>query len=58
MWGFVDSNGRFVVHPQFERVKDFYDGMARVRVGGLWGWMNKNGGFVVNPTFPNCFDLV
>lgn len=50
-WGFVDSYGRFVVHPSFESVKAFYQGTAAVKVDGRWGIVNQDGFMVIPASF-------
>lgn len=31
-WGFIDTNGRFVINPQFDRAEPFAEGLAPVLV--------------------------
>jgi hypothetical protein len=51
--GYVDSNGRMVINPQFEGAEFFLAelGVAPVMMGGKWGLIDRQGAFVVNPQF-------
>ncbi len=54
-WGYVNTQGDFIIKPQFDWVRDFSDGLAAVLVGdhktGKWGYINTKGNFVINPQF-------
>ncbi len=68
-YGFIDKTGKFVIPPQFERVGDFYEGLAAVwPVDASWpgnlAYINQSGQMVIKSmsTFPNSpmkseFDL-
>ena len=45
--GFIDKTGKEVVKPQYEDVKDFYNGFACVQKNGLWGFIDKTGKLVI-----------
>lgn len=49
--GFVDLQGRRVIPERFEQTKEFSEGLAAVRVGGLWGYIDKTGAFAIAPRF-------
>lgn len=36
-WGFVDTNGKVVVQPQYDSVSDFFGGLSLVKKGGKYG---------------------
>lgn len=52
-WGFRDTIGNVVIAPQFERVHDFSDGLATVKVADKsaekWGYIDKTGKMVIEP---------
>jgi hypothetical protein len=47
--GFIDLNGKVVIEPTWEEVRDFSEGIAQVKRGGKWGWFDKTGR-LVEPT--------
>lgn len=46
-YGYVDTEGKIVIAPQFEQVDLFRDGLAIVRVNGRYGWIDKTGKLVI-----------
>ncbi len=51
--GFIDSNGREVVHPQYDEIGKFgfyQDGRALVRKGNFYGFIDLTGKEVVPVT--------
>lgn len=51
LWGYADSEGKFVIRPVFNQAHPYEGNVARVNVGGLWGIIGNNGLFVVNPAY-------
>jgi hypothetical protein len=45
--GFIDTDGRVVIEPQFERAQGFSEGRAAVRIDGKWGYTDVAGKLVV-----------
>lgn len=41
--GFIDKTGKYVIEPQFDKVRYFSEGLACVSKNGLWGYIDKNG---------------
>jgi hypothetical protein len=41
--GFIDLNGKVVIEPTWEDVRDFSEGIAKVKGGGKWSWIDKAG---------------
>jgi len=39
-FGFITKEGT-IVQPQFDEVYNFYDGVAKVKVGGKWGYIDR-----------------
>ena len=66
-FGFINSQGEFVIPPRFEPRRDqhnfiiglsrFSEGLASVRVGNAWGYINTKGDFVIPPQFRQAEDF-
>ncbi len=51
-WGFVDSEGKFVIEPIYERVTDFNKyGYASIKLNNKWGSINENGKIIIEPKY-------
>ena len=50
-WGFVDSNNRFVIRPQYLWVNDFSEGRAEVETSEGMGLINKQGEYIIPPQY-------
>lgn len=51
-WGFVNTNGDFVVEAKYDKVTEFNEyGFAAVKKDGKWGSINLEGKEVVEPTY-------
>jgi hypothetical protein len=61
-WGFIDTQGRMVIEPQFYDDRSiwateywytgFSEGLAPVSVGHFkWGYIDKSGNFVIEPQY-------
>jgi len=46
-WGFVDSKGKVVIEPQYEKAKSFSGGLAAVSENEKWGLINVDNEVVV-----------
>ena len=46
IWGYIDHTGQFVIKPQFQQAKPFYQGLASVFLNGQEGYIDKSGKFV------------
>lgn len=46
-WGYIDERGIFIIPPQFDKAKEFYNGRARVKLKDKWGMIDKNGHIVI-----------
>jgi len=42
-WGFVDTKGKVVIEPQYDKAKSFSNGLAAVCKDGLWGFIDREG---------------
>jgi hypothetical protein len=46
VWGYINRKGDFVIKPQFQIAKPFYQGLASVFLNGCPGYIDKSGRFV------------
>ncbi len=47
VWGYINTDGEYVVQPQYEQVSSFVDGYAAVYGGGMWQVINTSGEVVL-----------
>lgn len=50
-WGYVDTNGSFVIEPRFDEANPFSEGLAAVNIGEKWGYINHEGIVVIKPKY-------
>lgn len=53
-YGFIDTDGKVVIEPQFDFAQFFGDGLANVKVRGKWGFVDETGRFVIEPQFDDA----
>lgn len=51
LWGYMDTNFKVAIKPQFFDAKCFSEGMAAVFDGEKWGFINKKGKYVISPAY-------
>ena len=51
LWGFVNTDLKTVINPQFENAMPFNEGLACVETNKKWGFINIKGEFVIRPSF-------
>ena len=51
---FIDRAGRVVSKDRYDNARDFSEGLAPVRFGGLWGFIDKTGNAVIAPKFEDA----
>jgi hypothetical protein len=49
--GFINAKGGFAIQPAFESARDFQEGLAAVRIGGLWGYIGVDGKLAIPQRF-------
>ena len=54
---FVDSEGNKLFNKQFERVRNFSEGLAPVRKNDKWGYINTQGEEVVPCIYDDVWDF-
>jgi hypothetical protein len=56
-WGYIDQQGRTVIHPEFSQARPFVRGLAAVQSVEKWGFIDGEGQFRVNPLYEDCLDF-
>lgn len=55
--GFFDKEGKWVIEPKFQAIRDFHNGYAAARLDGKWGIIDKTGKWTVEPKFDSVKDV-
>ncbi|NNE45226.1 MAG: WG repeat-containing protein [Rhodothermales bacterium] len=50
-WGFINSNGRMVIEPDFRSAGSFSEGLAPVRSSSRFGYIDRTGEYAIEPRF-------
>ena len=50
-YGFISSDGKIKINPQYDFVLSFSEGLAAIEQSNLWGFINRQGEIVINPQF-------
>lgn len=50
-YGYINTDFKMVIAPQFDGAMRFNEGLACVKVGDKWGFVNLMGEFVIQPTY-------
>ena len=53
--GYIDSRGKTVITPRFEKVTEFTEGLAAVRVAEKWGYIDRTGTVVIAPRWKEVY---
>ena len=53
-WGFVDSEGKEIISPEYDGAKSFSNGLAAVCKDGKWGFITKNNKLVIDYEFTDA----
>ncbi len=56
-WGFVDTEGKMCITPQFEDARSFSNGYAAVKKDHMWGFVDVSGNIVIEPVFQEAMDM-
>lgn len=56
-YGFIDKNGKWIIHPQPLKCYPFQNGYARIEVNGKYGFMNTSGTVVVPAEYEAAYDF-
>ena len=51
-WGYINGLGRITILPQYDRARDFSEGLAAVQLDAVWGFVSpEDGSVVVQPQY-------
>ena len=50
-WGFVDSQNRYIIPPQYLWVNDFREGRTEVETAEGMGLIDKQGNYIIPPLY-------
>jgi len=53
-WGFIDSNGTYIIEPKYDDATLFLEELAAVKLANQWGYVNMAGEFMIDPQFPQA----
>jgi hypothetical protein len=56
-WGVVSRDGKVVVQPQYDDMRQYSDGMAAINVKGLWGFIDTTGSVIIPPKYASVTDF-
>lgn len=56
-WGFIDSDGKMQIAPQYEDARSFSNGFAAIQSDGQWGFINTDGEIAIQPQFEDAKDF-
>jgi len=54
-YGFTDRNGKEIIHPQYDDVTSFNEGLAAVQLGEKCGFIDKTGNEVISPKYDSAY---
>ena len=46
-WGFINTNGDFVIEPQYRNIRAFNDKLAAVQLNNKWGYIDTKGNMII-----------
>lgn len=50
-WGFVGTDGKVLIQPQYEDAKSFSNSMGAVKIGDTWSFINPKNEIVIQDSF-------
>jgi len=50
-WGYIDSEGKIIINPQFDEAFLFSEGLALVKTNNKYGYISDDGKYVINPMY-------
>ena len=56
--GYVNKKGEVIIKPTFYEAKDFFDGLAAVKISGKWGYIDKTGKIIIEPLFDCAYPFL
>ena len=56
-YGYINKLGELVIPCQWDKARQFFEGLARVEKLGKWGYIDKTGKLVIPCRWDNAFDF-
>lgn len=53
-WGFINTESKIVINPQFDNASEFSENLAPIQVGRKWGYINITGKTIIEPQFDDA----
>jgi hypothetical protein len=50
-YGFIDTQGKWVITPDYDAVTGFSYGLAAVKAGNTWGYIDQSGEYIISGDF-------
>ncbi|MFO7932950.1 MAG: WG repeat-containing protein [Bacteroidales bacterium] len=50
-YGFIDTQGKWLIDPDYDAVTGFYNGLAAVKTGNTWGYIDHRGEHIISGDF-------
>jgi len=50
-WGYIDTQGNWVMEPIYDEAQSISEGAAAVRVGGKWGYIDRANQWILQPQY-------
>jgi len=54
-WGFVNSEGEWIISPVYDDVKSFSEGLSPVKTDDRWGYIDMKGELVIHAEYDDAF---
>lgn len=56
-WGFIDTDGKWFIEPQYEDARSFSNGFAAIKKDGRWGFINLDKEVCISCEFEDVKDF-
>lgn len=50
-WGCINTKGKYIIEPKYDRVTYFKNGRCWVEINKKWGYINKKGEYLAEPVY-------
>ncbi len=58
LFGYINTDGEYVIEPQFEAAKSFSGNLAAAIQGKKWGFINNSGKWIIQPEYDKVKDFI
>lgn len=56
-YGFIKTDGSYLIEPKFDYAYDFFEGLAIVKLNDKWGFIKTDGSYLIEPKFDFACDF-